>query len=144
MSELYIYQNVRCNDKNKNCPGIKDLQLIHRNMYKDRSRRSRCASSYSDLKATYKCDFSNNTHRHPLSLHGCDHSIGTRWCMKTTDIKAGRTGLARSEFPSNASAVDQIHDILRRKDIYIDKSPGSNISEFVLRYYRIPKAIQSP
>jgi hypothetical protein len=38
--------------------------------------------------------------------------------MKTTNIKAGHTGLARSEFPSNASAVDKIHDILTTKGIW--------------------------
>jgi len=62
--------------------------------------------------------------------------------MKTTDIKAGHTGLACSEFPSDASAVDQIHDILRTKGICIDMSSGSRISEFVFKHYRIPKTIQ--
>lgn len=64
--------------------------------------------------------------------------------MKTTDIKAGHTGLACSEFPSNGSALDQIHDILRTEGICIHMSSGSKISEFVLKHYPMPKAIHSP
>jgi hypothetical protein len=64
--------------------------------------------------------------------------------MKTTDIKAGHTGLACSEFPLNASVVGQINDILKRESFCIDMSSGSKFSEFVLKNYLIPKAIHSP
>jgi hypothetical protein len=73
------------------------------------------------------------TPSHHLSLHECDHSIGTRWYMKASDIKAGHIGLACGEFPTNASAVAKIHDMLRRRVICISISSGSKISEFFSR-----------